>query len=112
MPRIVGIQLQRTNVEESTLEEYYRRSIFVPYIDDFICSLDERFTEHKTVISSLQKVVPKFAKSLPFVSIKPALEFYKKDLNTNIFSALEGEWDMWKVKWQNETDVPEYALDT
>lgn len=112
IPRIVGIQRHRTNISCNTPEEYFRRSIFLPHLDDFICSLNERFTEHKTVLSSLQQVVPKYAKSSPFASIKPALEFYKEDLNSNNFAVLEGEWEMWRVKWQNETDEPGSALGT
>ena len=43
-PRIVSRQTQRSNVESNTPEEYYRRSIFIPFIDCLINQLKERFT--------------------------------------------------------------------
>ncbi|KAJ8939316.1 hypothetical protein NQ314_011174 [Rhamnusium bicolor] len=49
-----------------------------------------------------------------FDSIKPALQFYRNDLNDTNEAVLEGEWDLWKLKWKsykNKNDIAKYAID-
>ncbi|KAJ8967093.1 hypothetical protein NQ314_003105 [Rhamnusium bicolor] len=49
-----------------------------------------------------------------FDSIKPALQFYRNDLNDTNKAILEGEWDLWKLKWKsykNKNDIAKYAID-
>ncbi|KAJ8897981.1 hypothetical protein PR048_003341, partial [Dryococelus australis] len=41
IPRGVGTQLFRNNVEASTPEEYYRRVVFVPYLDEILMHLKD-----------------------------------------------------------------------
>ena len=43
VPRVVGIQVCRDNVEAESASQYYQRSVFLPYIDDLSSSLRERF---------------------------------------------------------------------
>ena len=43
VPRTVSRQTLRANVEHDTPEEYYRRSIFVPFIDSLLQQLNDRF---------------------------------------------------------------------
>ena len=47
MPRRCARQVHRPNVGGST-EEYYRRTIYVPYMDSLIQSLESRFGESNT----------------------------------------------------------------
>ncbi|CAG9822034.1 unnamed protein product [Phaedon cochleariae] len=42
-PRIVGIQRNRSNVEAETTEEYFRLSIFLPFLDFLISEINTRF---------------------------------------------------------------------
>ena len=43
LPRVCGRQTQRSNVEASSAEEYYRRSVFLPFIDFVASELRRRF---------------------------------------------------------------------
>ena len=47
MPRRCARQVHRPNVGGS-IEEYYRRTIYVPYMDSLIQSLESRFGESNT----------------------------------------------------------------
>jgi len=47
--RTAGKQINRANPQVSSVEEYYRVTVFVPFIDNFICQLTSRFLNHKTV---------------------------------------------------------------
>lgn len=113
IPRIVGVQRHRENFEANTAEEYFRRSIFVPYLDDIICSLRERFTGHKEIVSSLQSVLPSKIILQQFSAIKAALNFYRDDLNRDVTEEiLNGEWELWRSKWAEQNqDLPNSASD-
>lgn len=58
LPRHAGTQRYRENHEANTPEEYFRRSVFVPYLDDLMSSLREQFSTHKNVLGSLQNIIP------------------------------------------------------
>ena len=47
MPRIVRKQTQRTNCEANTPQEYFRRSIFIPYGDSILKELNDHLITHK-----------------------------------------------------------------
>jgi len=40
LPRLVGKQRHRENVPASTPEEYFRRTIYIPFLDSIILQLD------------------------------------------------------------------------
>ncbi|KAK9711197.1 hypothetical protein QE152_g25564 [Popillia japonica] len=73
IPRQVGSQRHRDNYPGATPEEYFRTSIFVPFVDDLRASLIERFVTHQTTLASLQTVMPRNIINSNFDSIKPAL---------------------------------------
>ncbi|GBO39786.1 hypothetical protein AVEN_230599-1 [Araneus ventricosus] len=81
IPRVCRLQTARNNVPYSTEEEYYRRAVYVPYLDDFCNSLKERFESHKETVASLQHVLPEFCTKTDFYSLKAAFNFYEEDLS-------------------------------
>ncbi|CAH1108108.1 unnamed protein product [Psylliodes chrysocephalus] len=66
VPRLAGKQTCRANYQakSSSPEEYYRISIFLPYLDSLLVSLSERFSEEKDAPFSLFKLHPKYLKQL------------------------------------------------
>lgn len=113
MPRVVGTQKHRANFSSTSTEEYYRRATFIPYMDDLRASLERRFASHRSVLSSLQFVLPKHASKGNFESVQPAFQFYIQDMQTAHIPALRGEWEMWKKKWEATAaeEMPRYATD-
>jgi len=61
MPRLVRHQKNRNNVNVNSTEEYFRIAIAIPFYDDFIQQLKDRFSKHKTVLSSLYLLIPKMS---------------------------------------------------
>ena len=57
LPRQCDRQLHRTNIGGIT-EEYYRRSIYIPYMDSLIWSLKSHFTETNTTAFTIYKLHP------------------------------------------------------
>ena len=62
VPRVVGIQVHRDNVEAESASQYYQRSIFLPYIDGLSSSFLERFNDNsfflRCFLSCLQTIRP------------------------------------------------------
>ena len=58
VPRVVGIQVHRDNVEAESASQYYQRSIFLPYIDGLSSSLRERFNDTPSFFALLSILRP------------------------------------------------------
>ncbi|GBN51114.1 hypothetical protein AVEN_266631-1 [Araneus ventricosus] len=97
IPRVCRLQTSRNNVPDSTEEEYYRRSAYVPYLDDFCNSLKERFESHKETIASLQHILPEFCTKRDFYSLEAAFSFYEEYLSHK--EVVQSEFMSWKEKW-------------
>ncbi|GBL89156.1 hypothetical protein AVEN_255276-1 [Araneus ventricosus] len=69
------------NVPYSTEEEYYQQAVYVPYLDDFCNSLEERFESHKETVASLQHILPEFCTKTDFYSLEAAFNFYEEGLS-------------------------------
>ena len=58
VPRVVGIQVHRDNVEAESASQYYQRSIFLPYIADLSNSIRERFNDNPSFFGLLSILPP------------------------------------------------------
>lgn len=47
--RTANKQTNRANPQVSSVEDYYRVTVFMPFIDNFINQLTTRFLNHKSV---------------------------------------------------------------
>ena len=112
MPRIVSRQTKRSNPPAETAYEYYRRAVFLPYLDTVIGQLDERFEKHKVVVKSLSCFLPKVAIEVA----ESHLSDCEGDLIYDKFlpgsqTELEFEFKRWREFWlQNEGSVPETII--
>uniref|UniRef100_L7LYN4 Putative 52 kDa repressor of the inhibitor of the protein n=1 Tax=Rhipicephalus pulchellus TaxID=72859 RepID=L7LYN4_RHIPC len=111
IPRNVGSQKFRENHNSSSPEEYYRRTCFIPYLDDQRSALTERFTGHRAILGSLQLVLPNHTAHRSFESLQPAAEFYMADMEPTNLKVIKVEWEIWKQKWQATPpgEMPKYA---
>ena len=60
IPRLAGRQIHRNNVQVETPEEYYRISIFVPFLDHLITQLSDCFQAQYPVQLQLQELLPQY----------------------------------------------------
>lgn len=110
-PRTVGTQKFRSNVEGKTPEEYYRRTMFYPYLDEISASLKDRFSNHRNILNGFDSLIPE--KIAVFNDLLPALAFYKDDLLHNNSDILEAEWKLWALQWKTTASPkPSNAVDT
>ncbi|GBN44966.1 repressor of the inhibitor of the protein kinase [Araneus ventricosus] len=110
IPRACRLQTARNNVPDSTEEEYYRRAVYVPYLDDFCNSLKERFESHKETVASLQHILPEFCTKTDFYSLEAAFNFYEEYLSHE--EVVQSEFMSWKEKWSQEKseNLPKTAI--
>ncbi|XP_028141436.2 52 kDa repressor of the inhibitor of the protein kinase-like [Diabrotica virgifera virgifera] len=110
VPRICRLQTARNNVPYSTQEEYYRRAVYLPYLDDFCNSLKERFESHKETVASLQNILPEFCIKTDFCALEPAFNSYEEDLSHK--EVVESEFMLWKERWSQEKyeNLPKSAV--
>lgn len=105
MPRINKRQINRVNVTSTSPEEYYKIAIAIPFIDDFLNQIDERFFQHKATFKSLAKLLPKnikFNKELVNDDLHYTLNFYNQFINRE---AAIAETEIWQTKWENENGI-------
>lgn len=115
MPRITNRQTFRANYNTDSAEEYYRLSIFIPFLDHFIIHLQDRFLNHKAILSKIQNVLPKKIVNLNENSINETVDViltqWSKitDENDNI---VKKEALLWKLKWEKINEKPETFIDS
>ncbi|XP_050515812.1 uncharacterized protein LOC126890699 [Diabrotica virgifera virgifera] len=96
IPRLVGRQTHRANVNGKSAEEYFRISIFNPYLDSLISSLKSRFSEDSNIAFSLSLLHPIYIEKdilLNSKDIKNIAEKYS-------FENFEAEYSTWVSMWK------------
>ena len=98
MPRIAARQTQRVNVPANTPQEYYRRAVYLPFIDTCIGQLTERFTEHHAKVQLLCSLLPSLCVGRAYSSLQEAVTIYAHLLPGSV-SDVEPEYLRWQLKW-------------
>ena len=82
-PRLTSRQTNRCNIAAATDEEYFRVGNFIPFLDNFIVTLEARFTTHKSIIGEFQCLISADPTSGPTLqqikSIQVLGKFYEND---------------------------------
>lgn len=114
-PRTVSKQTLRSNIPADTIEDYFRRTIFIPFIDHVITQLHERFTEHQNLLKRFFTLLPSGRDELNEVSMQDfheLCEFYANDLFSTNAAILDAELMLWHQKFKNGATAPcENAID-
>ena len=77
MPRMTARQRNRNNVPATSSNEYYKRAVFLPFIDTCIAQLNERFRQHAAKAYQLSALLPRVCVTRPFSEIERTAELYK-----------------------------------
>jgi hypothetical protein len=97
VPRTVGLQTARNNISANSPKQYYKRSIFLPFIDHFICQLQDRFINHHHVMTKLQSLILNFFKNTIDVKYFQEVALYYKNILPN-YETFGAEIKIWLVK--------------
>ena len=116
-PRIRGRQTHRANAPADGPEEYYKRNIFIPFLDHLIDQLKMRFGDEDNVPKQvrLQELMPIAMTTTSLPRIIEAAELFEFDLNRSILE-VEAEVKTWMSLIQSlpqerqPKDIPEAIL--
>ena len=98
-PRIVGRQTLRSNVEAESLEEYFRRSIFLPFLDHLISQLEDRFSGRSQDAIKALYLLPKNLGKLEDDTVEKILSCYESDLPSSV--DFKQELRLWRRFWSS-----------
>ncbi|CAI6356965.1 unnamed protein product [Macrosiphum euphorbiae] len=96
-PRNIGIQKNRDNYEGGP-EEYFRRSIFHPFLDHLLMQLKIRFLEHRELLSKIQNILPTKCSELNTKEISETVNTFAKEWPIDIKGSTDdfiAEMTMW-----------------
>lgn len=97
-PRVTRVQQHRSNPETESVEQHFKCTVIVPFLDHLISDLSSRFNKHAKQVASLQGLLPiKLTPASSVRDIEQAVAFYYSDLPNA--SILDEEFHLWKVKW-------------
>ena len=100
-PRLTSRQTNRYNIAGATDEEHFGVGIFIPFLDNFLVTLEARFRAHKLIIGEFHFVISADPTSGPtpqqIESILVLGKFYKNDL-TKSLGELVPELILWYRK--------------
>ncbi len=104
MPRQAAKQRNRSNVPADSAKDYYRISIYIPFIEHILQDMDTRFASHYAAVLKLSALIPKFTANYTFDDLVPALELY------GCFVAEKeivcAEFVLWQTRWKEITTTP------
>lgn len=110
-PRIVKKQIHRENYQSTqSAEEYFRRAIYIPLLDNIIADLQNRLSSDVMELFHLGIFLPRTAYTeKDLVGVREAANAYKLLLDAPISSVIS-EFTLWVAKWKREeengTDIP------
>lgn len=100
MPRVAARQRNRPNVHATSVEEYFRIAVFLPFMDHLGTQLDVRFVNHRRTLRSLSSLLPQNIRQAE--SAPKAEEFSALYSSFVSVGELEGELLVWAAKCKNE----------
>ena len=105
IPRRCSRQTLRTNVEADTPQAYWRRSVFLPFVDHLVSELSGRFTQLNKEAIQGRLILPPNLTSLTEEKVVELCEHFCEDLPAP--EAFKQEVKMWKQRWNYcSTPVP------
>lgn len=114
IPRLANRQNYRDNYDLTNPEDYYRVSVFIPFVDHFINQLELRFLKHKNILLSIQNIVPNTAINIDENAVNESIDViilqWPEIINVND-AIVKKEALLWKQRWVNVDEKPRNFID-
>jgi hypothetical protein len=102
-PRCAKRQTHRANYPSDSVEEYYRRQLYIPYLDSLLASIAERFNKSNEHAGDFNALIPSNLRKMSAAafesSIKRLVTVYGAQLDN-----ITGESGTWFFRW-SKADV-------
>lgn len=112
LPRLVGRQFHRANPQVNNPEEYYRVTLFIPFLDAFLTTLKERFTSHRNLFEGFSNLIPSSIEKLNnwTDSLDQLIEFYEEDGILRGKATTQAEFQLWHQALRSELNKQNIPL--
>lgn len=100
IPRLASRQTHRFNLKTDSSEDYFRISVFLPFLDHFSNELNLRFLKHQKLLGSFMCLLPEKNCAITNIEedqMKYLITFYAQDVQCSDTAAI-GELHMWYEK--------------
>jgi len=104
MPRLCARQTMRANISSESPEIYWRRAIFIPYLDNLIAQLSSRFTDFSQVAMQGLGLIPNNLANLTEENVRKIATYFEEDLPC--IQSIEQEVELWRRQWQSAEKKP------
>ena len=101
MSRINARQTNRENHPAQNAEEYYRRSMYFPYLDVCLEQLRERFTSQSVIAYALSSLLPSFVSEADARSLRASVQAYDCFIEGGS-DGFEAELMRWQAYWARQ----------
>jgi hypothetical protein len=106
VPRQCGRQIHYSNPGSSNVEDYFRQTIFIPYLDSLITSLEGRFSETNSAQFNLFSLHPTGIAKLDRESFKKQMSSIHETYKIDNFEAEAMAWfDFWSSSPMQDVDI-------
>lgn len=108
LTRIAHKQQNRDNYRDS-VEEYYRLSVFIPFLDHVIGQLNERFLRHKNILAKIENVLPNKIINLNENDLNATIDEFIIQwpiINTTSDNVIKKEALLWQQRWICSNELP------
>lgn len=112
-PRISTKQAHRANQDTGDdVEGYYKVSVFIPFLDAFICSLQERFLTHCELFNSFNCLLPRKVEDIGVIDgLKKLHEFYASDPLVADLTTTKAELKLFHQRLSRLEQLPQNAME-
>jgi len=111
IPRLCGQQTLRNNIIIRVPMDWFKVTIFIPFLDHIIHELHSRFNEKFNNIIVLEGLIPANINFYDTKCILESTKFYCEDIEEGSDLKLKAEIDLWKNKWANIQNNSQTAVE-
>ena len=95
MPRLCHHQRNQSNPVGSSIEDFFKQTVAIPFLDHLISDMSFRFDAHTKQAASLQRIIPSLiTTNLSHNDISEGVDFYSDDLPNA--AIVDEELSRWK----------------
>jgi len=109
-PRRCEKQTHRNNVSSDSGEQYFKRAVYLPFLDSLIQELRYRFNGLSAKSVLALKILPNNRCQLETDDEESIVNYYFEDLPNP--SSFHQELLLWKIMWREETNQPDSISST
>ena len=114
IPRRCIKQTVRNNMPADNAESYYKRTVYIPFLDSILSELNARFTGLSKCCAKALLLLPANLEKLDENSVSDMVSYYEIDLPDKY--SVQQEIMLWKNLWATEkarnVDLPSTIVDT